>query len=197
MLSSVGCSQFPRIPASTESGKQSDALRHGGSAKDGLPVESDHSTCEHRSTRYVCCSRQLGSQQNVDGLHHRAYSDDLSLYLSPPSVKPTEAPDAPLPPLDPAILELHGTLRHAHCLSCHTPVGRDSFQDRLSELNPAWHEFQKEVESGKREEKLNPDGDIELGPGVRYEDFQVPACDQCGGPMKPCVHSTISHHPSG
>ncbi|KAJ8293574.1 NAD-dependent protein deacylase SIR4 [Rhodotorula toruloides] len=125
--------------------------------------------------------------QNVDGLHHRAYSDDLSLYLSPPSVKPTEAPDAPLPPLDPAILELHGTLRHAHCLSCHTPVGRDSFQDRLSELNPAWHEFQKEVESGKREEKLNPDGDIELGPGVRYEDFQVPACDQCGGPMKPRV----------
>ncbi|BGP25203.1 hypothetical protein JCM10295v2_004125 [Rhodotorula toruloides] len=116
--------------------------------------------------------------QNVDGLHHRAYSGDLSLYLSPPSVKPAEARDAPLPPLDPAILELHGTLRHAHCLACHTPVGRDAFQDRLSELNPAWHEFQKEVESGKREEKLNPDGDIELGPGVRYEDFKVPACDQ-------------------
>lgn len=87
--------------------------------------------------------------------------------------------------LDPPILELHGTLRHAHCLSCHAPTGRDAFQDRLSELNPAWHEFQRDVAAGKREEKLNPDGDIELGPGVRYEDFKVPACDHCGGPMKP------------
>ncbi|BGP56230.1 hypothetical protein JCM8202_005767 [Rhodotorula sphaerocarpa] len=125
--------------------------------------------------------------QNVDGLHHRAFDDDLKAYLSPPSVKPPDTPTAPLPVLDPPILELHGTLRHAHCLSCHAPTGRDAFQDRLSELNPAWHEFQRDVAAGKREEKLNPDGDIELGPGVRYEDFKVPACDHCGGPMKPRV----------
>ncbi|GAA5993397.1 hypothetical protein JCM10908_002645 [Rhodotorula pacifica] len=125
--------------------------------------------------------------QNVDGLHHRAYDDNLSAYLSPPSLKPPDDPSAPLPSLDPPILELHGTLRHAHCLSCHAPTGRDAFQDRLSQLNPAWHEFQKDVEQGKREEKLNPDGDIELGPGVKYEDFKVPACDHCGGPMKPRV----------
>ncbi|GAA6017976.1 hypothetical protein JCM10207_002728 [Rhodosporidiobolus poonsookiae] len=125
--------------------------------------------------------------QNVDGLHHRAYADDLSVYLSPPSIKPAEDPSAPLPVLDPAILELHGTLRHAHCLSCHAPTGRDAFQDRLSELNPAWWEYQRDIESGKREEKLNPDGDIELGPGVSYDDFSVPDCDHCGGPMKPRV----------
>ncbi|GJN91037.1 hypothetical protein Rhopal_004052-T1 [Rhodotorula paludigena] len=125
--------------------------------------------------------------QNVDGLHHRAHAEDLSVYLEPPAVKPAESPDAPLPVLDPAILELHGTLRHAHCLSCHTPTGRDAFQDRLSELNPAWLEYQQEIESGLREEKLNPDGDIELGPGVRYEDFKVPPCGHCGGPMKPRV----------
>ncbi|GAA5962940.1 hypothetical protein JCM8115_007053 [Rhodotorula mucilaginosa] len=129
--------------------------------------------------------------QNVDGLHHRAYDDNLSAYLSPPSIQQpastAAATTAPLPTLDPPILELHGTLRHAHCLSCHAPTGRDAFQDRLSALNPAWHEFQQQVELGKREEKLNPDGDIELGPGVRYEEFKVPACDHCGGPMKPRV----------
>ncbi|GAA5931086.1 hypothetical protein JCM3775_000797 [Rhodotorula graminis] len=125
--------------------------------------------------------------QNVDGLHHRAYAEDLSAYLAPAPIKPKETPDAPLPTLDPSILELHGTLRHAHCLSCHTPTGRDAFQDRLSELNPAWHEFQREVESGTREHKLNPDGDIELGQGVDYADFKVPACGECGGPMKPRV----------
>ncbi|BGP40673.1 hypothetical protein JCM10450v2_004668 [Rhodotorula kratochvilovae] len=125
--------------------------------------------------------------QNVDGLHHRAYAEDLSVYLSPAPIKPAEAPNAPLPSLDPAILELHGTLRHAHCLSCHVPTGRDAFQDRLSELNPSWHEYQKEVEEGRREHKLNPDGDIELGPGVKYDDFEVPACGHCGGPMKPRV----------
>ncbi|GAA6060043.1 hypothetical protein JCM10212_001040 [Sporobolomyces blumeae] len=125
--------------------------------------------------------------QNVDGLHHKAHSSDLSTYLSPPSVTPPSSPTAPLPALDPPILELHGTLRHAHCLACHTPTGRDAFQDRLSALNPAWHAYSREVESGEREEKLNPDGDIELGPDVRYEEFEVPACDRCGGPMKPRV----------
>lgn len=118
----------------------------------------------------------------------------MTAYLSPPSVKPPDTPTAPLPKLDPPILELHGTLRHAHCLSCHAPTGRDAFQDRLSELNPAWHEFQRDVEAGKREEKLNPDGDIELGPGVKYEDFVVPACDHCGGPMKPVRPSRLMLH---
>ncbi|BGP16839.1 hypothetical protein JCM10213_003341 [Rhodosporidiobolus nylandii] len=125
--------------------------------------------------------------QNVDGLHHRAHADDLSVYLSPPSRTPSNDPKAPLPVLDPAILELHGTLRHAHCLSCHTPTGRDAFQDRLNELNPRWWEYQREVEAGTREESRNPDGDIELGKGVSYEDFQVPSCTHCGGPMKPRV----------
>ncbi|GAA5839189.1 hypothetical protein JCM11251_003699 [Rhodosporidiobolus azoricus] len=125
--------------------------------------------------------------QNVDGLHHRAYDDDLSLYLSPPARTPSNDPKAPLPDLEPAILELHGTLRHAHCLSCHTPTGRDAFQDRLSELNPKWWELQKDVEAGTGEHKLNPDGDIELGEDVKYEEFNVPACSSCGGPMKPRV----------
>lgn len=128
--------------------------------------------------------------QNVDGLHHKAHSKDLSTYLSPPLVAPPTSPTAPLPELSPPILELHGTLRHAHCLNCHTPTGRDAFQDRLSRLNPLWAEYSDSVQQGTREEKLNPDGDIELGPNVRYEDFQVPSCPTCGpdkGMMKPRV----------
>ncbi|KAK4705048.1 hypothetical protein P7C70_g1157, partial [Phenoliferia sp. Uapishka_3] len=53
-------------------------------------------------------------------------------------------------------------------------------------MNPQWQEYSDEVEEG-REERLNPDGDVELGPGVKYEEFNVPACDSCGGSMKPAV----------
>ena len=91
----------------------------------------------------------------------------------------------PPPVPDPPILELHGTLRHAGCLSCGTLVQRDAFQDRLSELNPLWKKYSDEVQAEQRKEKLNPDGDVELGEGVKYEDFVVPACQKCGGPMKP------------
>lgn len=74
-------------------------------------------------------------------------------------------------------------------------------QDRLSQLNPAWSKYADEVTEG-REERLNPDGDVELGPGVKYEDFVVPPCDKCGGPMKPvrlslsCSASTLPTHVS-
>ena len=51
-------------------------------------------------------------------------------------------------------------------------------------MNPEWQRYSDEVEDG-REERLNPDGDVELGPGVKYEEFTVPACDSCGGNMKP------------
>lgn len=53
-----------------------------------------------------------------------------------------------------------------------------------SALNPDWHKYALEVSDG-REERLNPDGDVELGPGVKYEEFNVPACESCGGDMKP------------
>ncbi|KAM0789280.1 hypothetical protein ACM66B_000120 [Microbotryomycetes sp. NB124-2] len=123
--------------------------------------------------------------QNVDGLHHKAYDSDLTTYHSQANV-PKRSQHPPVTP-HPPILELHGTLRHAGCLKCQNLVQRDSFQDRLSELNPKWKQYSDEVRHEHRKEVLNPDGDVELGPGVRYEEFTVPACDQCGGPMKPRV----------
>jgi len=136
--------------------------------------------------------------QNVDGLHHKAHSKNLETYLSPPTIAPPttfdkDYLDKDLPRLDPPILELHGTLRHAHCLNCHTPTGRDAFQDELSKLNPEWAEYSDSLQNGLiKEEKLNPDGDIELGKNVKYEDFKVPPCKKCGpdnekGMMKPRV----------
>ncbi|KAI5475656.1 NAD-dependent deacetylase sirtuin 4 [Pseudohyphozyma bogoriensis] len=116
--------------------------------------------------------------QNVDGLHHKAIDPTLSTYHSLSS--------GTIPEGDTPILELHGTLRHAHCLSCGTPVQRDAFQDKLAALNPKWEKYTAEVAHGK-EEKLNPDGDIDLGPGVNYNEFNVPPCESCGGDMKPKV----------
>ena len=122
--------------------------------------------------------------QNVDGLHHKAVDSSFETYLNSPSA-PT-SPAASSKPTDPPILELHGTLRHAHCLKCDTIVGRDKFQDQLSELNPLWSQYADSVSDGSRESRLNPDGDVELGGGVKYEDFVVPNCENCGGSsMKP------------
>lgn len=130
----------------------------------------------------------LTLESQVDGLHHKAVDTNLSTYLSPQTKPPSNILPPPVP--DPPILELHGTLRHAHCLSCDAPVGRDAFQDRLSELNPEWAGYLDEVMRGERQEKLNPDGDVELGEGVRYEEFVVPECQRCGGPMKPVSFSS-------
>ncbi|GAA5977225.1 hypothetical protein JCM5350_003262 [Sporobolomyces pararoseus] len=166
------------------------------------PVRLAESNPTHFAISALIKMGKVGSiiTQNVDGLHHKSFSKNLKHYLEPPLIPPpTPTPSSsssittPLPPLDPPILELHGTLRHAHCLICHTPTGRDAFQDRLSELNPAWAEYSNSVQSGviKEEEKLNPDGDIELGPNVKYEDFKIPSCEKCGkegkGMMKPRV----------
>ncbi|KAK4057177.1 hypothetical protein OIO90_001672 [Microbotryomycetes sp. JL221] len=123
--------------------------------------------------------------QNVDGLHHKAHDSDLTTYHSQSNVpkKSSSPPIVPTPP----ILELHGTLRHAGCLNCGHLVQRDSFQDRLNQLNPKWKLYSDQVRTEQIKEKLNPDGDVELGQGVRYEEFNVPPCDQCGGSMKPKV----------
>lgn len=123
--------------------------------------------------------------QNVDGLHHKAVDSSFETYLNSPSA-PTRPAPAASKAADPPILELHGTLRHAHCLKCDSIVGRDQFQDQLSALNPLWSEYADSVSNGSRESRLNPDGDVELGGGVRYEDFVVPHCEKCGGDsMKP------------
>ncbi|HEU4557562.1 MAG TPA: NAD-dependent protein deacetylase, partial [Longimicrobium sp.] len=78
------------------------------------------------------------------------------------------------------VIELHGSLASVRCLACGGAVPRDAFQARLLGMNAEWSErLQGEVEQA-------PDGDAEL-PSWAMESFHVPACDGCGGMMKPDV----------
>ncbi|KAK0550913.1 hypothetical protein OC846_003483 [Tilletia horrida] len=100
--------------------------------------------------------------------------------------------------------------RSAYPLGCGFRGSRAAMQDELGRLNPRWEEFGRELmigraraaaaaaahgeagadaegRSGKKEPKMNPDGDIDLGDGVDYSTFKYPACPQCGGILKPAV----------
>lgn len=97
--------------------------------------------------------------QNVDGLHHAAGSR--------------------------RVVELHGSLAAVRCLGCGRAEPRDDFQHRLLALNAEWAErLRRSTAVGEVEQA--PDGDAEL-PDWAAESFQVPACEACGGVVKPGV----------
>jgi NAD-dependent deacetylase sirtuin 4 len=97
--------------------------------------------------------------QNVDGLHHAAGSR--------------------------RVVELHGSLAAVRCFGCGRSEPRDSFQHRLLALNAEWAERLRRGTAGEQVEQA-PDGDAEL-PGWALESFRVPACEACGGVVKPDV----------
>jgi NAD-dependent SIR2 family protein deacetylase len=97
--------------------------------------------------------------QNVDGLHHAAGSR--------------------------RIVELHGSLAAVRCLACGAVAPREGFQQRLRALNAGWAEaVERGVPVGDAE--TAPDGDAEV-PTWAVESFRVPACEACGGMVKPDV----------
>ena len=78
------------------------------------------------------------------------------------------------------VVELHGSLASVRCLACGGTTGRAEFQDRLLAANAEWaRRMDGEVQQA-------PDGDAEL-PAWAMESFAVPACEGCGGMMKPDV----------
>jgi len=89
--------------------------------------------------------------QNVDGLHQAAGSDP--------------------------VLELHGSLDAAVCLTCGHRRDRDAVQREMEDGNPGWLDHAIEIA---------PDGDAELDPALIRE-FVPPACNHCGGALKPDV----------
>ncbi|HEU4452781.1 MAG TPA: NAD-dependent protein deacetylase [Longimicrobium sp.] len=97
--------------------------------------------------------------QNVDGLHHAAGSR--------------------------RVVELHGSLAAVRCLGCGHAVARTEFQDGLLALNAEWAE-RLFAPSANGEVESAPDGDAEL-PQWAMESFRVPACEGCGGVLKPDV----------
>ncbi|KAI0372615.1 DHS-like NAD/FAD-binding domain-containing protein, partial [Pilatotrama ljubarskyi] len=99
--------------------------------------------------------------QNVDGLHHKAISHvwDESRRAE-------------------GILELHGTLHRVRCSHGHE-VDRQKFQEMLGEANPQWKAYAEELERSGARPRTNPDGDVVLPEGTRYDQFIVPECPSC------------------
>lgn len=76
-----------------------------------------------------------------------------------------------------AVTDLHGRLDRVICLDCAANSSRQTMQQRLLAANPAL----KAVALSFR-----PDGDAVIDEALLTQ-MQIPACDQCGGVLKPDV----------
>ena len=76
-----------------------------------------------------------------------------------------------------SMVALHGRISQVACLDCGTRTHRTHVQRRLAEANPGWIAAHADVAS-------RPDGDVLL---EETSDFVVPACEGCGGRLKPDV----------
>ena len=76
-----------------------------------------------------------------------------------------------------AVTELHGSLARVACIACGESLSREDMQRRLLDLNPAL--------AGLDALSL-PDGDAELD-AFDTATLRLPACDSCGGVLKPGV----------
>ncbi|HJQ05924.1 MAG TPA: Sir2 family NAD-dependent protein deacetylase [Nocardioides sp.] len=77
----------------------------------------------------------------------------------------------------PDLVALHGRIADVICLDCGRVTPRADLQQRLTDANPGWAERHADV-------AVRPDGDVAL---EETEGFVVPACEVCGGPLKPDV----------
>ena len=76
-----------------------------------------------------------------------------------------------------AVVDLHGRLDRVRCLGCERRTARADFQRVLERVNPDWVAL----------DALDaPDGDADLE-GLPFDRFVVPACEACGGLLKPDV----------
>ena len=76
-----------------------------------------------------------------------------------------------------AVIDLHGRVDVVRCLECDLRVARERVQAELVERNPAFASLDA-LEA--------PDGDAALD-GIDFAAFDVPACEACGGLLKPDV----------
>lgn len=75
------------------------------------------------------------------------------------------------------VIDLHGRMDQVRCLGCERRSGRERLQRRLLELNPDW---------ARLDARDAPDGDADLE-GLDFSSFEIPACEDCGGLLKPDV----------
>jgi NAD-dependent SIR2 family protein deacetylase len=75
------------------------------------------------------------------------------------------------------VIDLHGRIDVVRCMDCSRRMPREHMQTELMRRNPAFAALEA-IEA--------PDGDADLE-RVAFETFDVPACDACGGLLKPDV----------
>ena len=75
------------------------------------------------------------------------------------------------------VIDLHGRIDTVRCMGCERRSSREQLQLELARRNPEFAALDA-VEA--------PDGDADLE-NVAFETFAVPACDTCGGLLKPDV----------
>jgi len=76
-----------------------------------------------------------------------------------------------------AVIDLHGRMDQVRCLGCERRSLRQELQLRLLDLNPQWAQL---------DARGAPDGDADLE-GRDFSEFDIPACEHCGGILKPDV----------
>jgi NAD-dependent SIR2 family protein deacetylase len=74
-------------------------------------------------------------------------------------------------------IDLHGRIDTVCCMACGTRTRRAHLQQELESLNPDWAQLSA---------RTAPDGDADLD-GRDFASFRVPACQRCGGLLKPDV----------
>lgn len=79
------------------------------------------------------------------------------------------------------LIELHGRIRDVRCLGCGEVSSRAALQERLHALNA---DLPDTVASETSHPELRPDGDAVVD---EWAGFVVPACERCGGVLKPDV----------
>ena len=76
-----------------------------------------------------------------------------------------------------SVIDLHGRIDVVRCLECERRVPRELLQAELVERNPHFASLEA-LEA--------PDGDAALD-GIDFAPFNIPACEACGGLLKPDV----------
>ncbi len=142
-------------PATYQAFMQSDATRKRYWARSLLGWRHFRAAKPNAAHRALARLEVLGKSerlvtQNVDRLHQAAGSQKA--------------------------IDLHGRLDRVRCMGCGAFIARETFQQTLARLNPAWLAL---------EGTEAPDGDADLD-GADFSAFKVPAC-HCGGVLKPDV----------
>ncbi|XP_076761466.1 NAD-dependent protein deacylase Sirt4 [Xylocopa sonorina] len=75
------------------------------------------------------------------------------------------------------VIELHGTAFRVMCLNCNERICRYYLQDVFNRMNP---------NMTATSQMIRPDGDVDLSQ-EQVEGFKVPACENCGGVLKPDI----------